>query len=214
MLSSMTRGAFDVTCGPLTRLWRTAFMKGSPPSLAQIEEAAGRVGWAFVSVDEANDELTFEWSGMALDFGAIGKGLAADVALSTLVQQGCPRSLVDVGGDLAIGLPPPGAAGWSVGIALDAGDAQEHIVLSQCGVATSGNAEQHLEHDGVRYSHILDPRTGSALTHSYAVTIQAPDAATADAIASAMSVLGSGMGARLVEAWPSVHIVAGRTRDN
>ena len=212
-LSSMTGGAFDVTCGPLTRLWRTAFMKGSPPSFAQIEEAAGRVGWAFVSVDQANDELTFEWSGMALDFGAIGKGLAADAALSALVQHGCPRSLVDVGGDLAVGLPPPGAVGWSVGIALDAGDAQEQIVLSQCGVATSGNAEQHLEHDGVRYSHILDPRTGSALTHSYAVTIQASDAATADAIASAMSVLGPGMGARLVETWPSVHIIAGRTRE-
>ena len=213
-LSAMTGGAFDVTCGPLTRLWRAAFMSGEPPSQIHIEEAAGRVGWTFVSVDEGNEALTFEWSGMELDFGAIGKGLAADMALAVIAQRGCPRSLVDVGGDLAIGLPPPGAQGWVVGIALDAGDVEQQIEVSECGLATSGNAEQYLEHDGVRYSHILDPRTGSALTHSYAVAIQASDATAADAIASAMSVLGPVIGAQLIETWPDVRILADGVRHN
>jgi thiamine biosynthesis lipoprotein len=213
-LSAMTLGAFDVTCGPLTRLWRNAFIAGAPPSQDEIESAAGRVGWSFVGVDERHSELTFEWPGMALDFGAIGKGLAADAALEVLVNLDCPHALVDVGGDLAVGLAPPGTAGWVVGIAFDTGQVQEKVVVSQCGLATSGSAEQHLDHLGVRYSHILDPRTGNALTRTYAVTVQAADAATADAIASAVSVLGPVIGPQLVETWPGIQILANVSHRN
>ncbi len=213
-LSAMTLGAFDVTCGPLTRLWRDAFRVGAPPSQADIELAVGRVGWSFVGVDERRSQLTFEWPGMALDFGAIGKGLAADAALEVLANLDCPHSLVDVGGDLAVGLAPPGTEGWVVGIAFDTGEAQEKVVVSQCGLATSGSAEQHLDHLGVRYSHILDPRTGNALTRTYAVTVQAVDAATADAIASAASVLGPVIGPQLVETWPDIQILANVSLSN
>ena len=115
---------------------------------------------------------------------------------------------MNLGGDLAIGLPPPGRKGWSIGIALDEGDAVSHVELSQCGVATSGNAEQHLDHEGDRYSHIIDPRTGVALKHSFSVSVQAPDAATADAMASAISVLGPVAGPSLADIWPDIHILS------
>ena len=207
-VSSMTYGAFDASCGPLTRLWRSSFLEGVPPDEASIALAAGRVGWSFISVEDDPPSLLFDLSGMCLDFGGIGKGIAADSALEVLEQQGCPRSLVNLGGDLAIGLPPPGRKGWSIGIALDEGDAVSHVELSQCGVATSGNAEQHLDHDGDRYSHIIDPRTGAALKHSFAVSVVAPDAAMADAMASAISVLGPFAGPSLVEVWPEVRILS------
>ena len=207
-VSSMTYGAFDVSCGPLTRLWRASFLEGTPPSDASIEAAAGRVGWSFITVKEDPPQLLFDLPGMALDFGGIGKGLAADAALDTLRAEGCPRSLVDLGGDLAIGLPPPGEHGWRIGVALDDDVATSHLELSQCGVATSGDAEQHLDHGGERFSHIIDPRTGFALKHSFAVSVQAPDATMADAMASAISVLGPVAGPSLAEVWPDVRILS------
>ena len=207
-VSSMTYGAFDASCGPLTRLWRSSFLEGVPPDESSIALAAGRVGWSFITVEDDPPSLLFDLSGMCLDFGGIGKGIAADAALDVLKQEGCPRSLVNLGGDLAIGLPPPDLNGWSIGVALDDGDAVSHVELSQCGVATSGNAEQHLDHDGDRYSHIIDPRTGAALKHSFAVSVVAPDAAMADAMASAISVLGPVAGPSLVEVWPEVRILS------
>ena len=207
-VSAMTYGAFDASCGPLTQLWRQAFLDGEPPDDAAINAAASRVGWSFISVEEDPPRLIFDLPGMALDFGGIGKGIAADAALEVLRLQGCPRSLVDLGGDLAIGAPPPGRSGWRIGVALDDDSVASHVELAQCGVATSGNAEQHMDHGGNRHSHIIDPRTGFALKHSYAVSVQAPDATTADAMASAISVLGPVVGPSLLEVWPDIHILS------
>lgn len=206
-ISSRTHGAFDVTCGPLTRLWRQAIDLGELPDEEHVAAATSRVGWTFMSLDASMNTVRFELVDMELDFGAIGKGWAADEALSILESMGCPHALIEMGGDLAIGLPPPGLAGWPVGVSLDAGTAAQRVFLSSCGVATSGDAERFMEVEGVRYSHILDPRTGWSLDRSCAVTIVAPDAATADALASAFCVLGPVMARPLIEGWPGVFIL-------
>ena len=210
-LSSRTGGAFDVTCGSLTRLWRAAFKTGQPPSDVELSKAMGSVGWEGVEVDEESGTITLLDEGTTIDFGGFGKGLAADAALAVLVEHGCARSLVDVGGDLAIGDPPRDRSGWTVGIALDEDEPTRKVIVANCGIATSGDAEQFLEHEGVRYSHVLDPRTGRALTTGYAVTVRAADATSADAYASALSVLGPRRGRRLAGTLPGLQVLSDTT---
>jgi thiamine biosynthesis lipoprotein len=146
-------------------------------------------------------ELTH--AGMRLDLGAIGKGFAADEALRALGRAGITHGLVEIGGDLAAGTPPPGSGGWRVAVAA-AGvpDAPLLVSIAHAGVATSGDAEQSLEIDNTRYSHVVDPLTGLGLTSGVAVTVVAPDAAAADALASAISVLGPRRGLALLRRFP------------
>jgi thiamine biosynthesis lipoprotein len=108
---------------------------------------------------------------------------------------------VNASGDITLGDPPPGREGWGVGVApLDASREPSRIVnLCNCGVATSGDAWQAVVIDGIRYSHILDPKTGIGLTQRSSVTVVAPNGTLADAWASAVSVLGPADGVALVE---------------
>src|SRR5690606_19834771 len=107
-------GAFDVTVGPYVRLWRAAREEGALPREDALAEARARVGFEKLRLDDASRTATLEVEGMALDLGAIGKGYAADAALATLRERGLPRALVDLGGDLVAGEPPPGEEGWRV----------------------------------------------------------------------------------------------------
>ena len=121
-----------------------------------------------------------------LDFGGIGKGFAADEALAVLHAHGLPRSMVEIGGDLAMGDRPPGKAGWAV-----ASPSHSRLIVQRhSGLATSGSSEQHLDIGERRLSHVLDPRTGAPVEDRAAYTVQAPSAAEADALASAACVLG------------------------
>ena len=141
-------------------------------------------------------------SGMRLDLGAIAKGYALDEALAVLENQGTPRALVSGGGDMVVGEAPPGEPGWKVAVApLDVSEAppSRTVWLRRASLCTSGDVFQHVEIDGVRYSHIVDPRTGIGLTDHSLVTVIAPRGITADALSTAASVLGPSAGIRLVE---------------
>lgn len=186
-LWAASEGAFDPTVGPLTRLWREARRSGRIPSEAELAVTRRAVGFEHIEIDRRASRVRLARDGMGLDFGGIGKGYAAGEALAVLQRAGYASSLVDLGGDLAIGTPPPGERGWRIAIATGLGTERvEH--LSHVGIATSGDLERFLEVDGVRYSHILDPRTGLGLTRRVAVTAISPQPWFADAAASAASV--------------------------
>jgi thiamine biosynthesis lipoprotein len=138
---------------------------------------------------------------MRLDFGGIAKGYAADECLRIFRALGMASALVDASGDIALGAPPPGTRGWVVAVAElnDPDKVGRSLLLSECGVATSSDARQALVLNGVRYSHIIDPRTGWALTTHCSVTVVAKTAALADGWASALSVLGGERGTRLAD---------------
>ena len=138
---------------------------------------------------------------MRLDVGAIGKGFAADEALAVLTRSGISHALIDAGGDIVASHPPPGTPGWRVEIPkVDDGTVgSETVWLSNGAVATSGDTYRYVEVDGVRYSHIIDPATGLGLTERRIATVFAPTAARADALASAIGVLGPIKGIELVE---------------
>ena len=205
LVSQKSRGAFDVTVGPLSRLWRRARRQGELPSEERMTVARAAVGFRFVRLYPRSQSVELLRPGMRLDFGGIGKGMAADVALEEIAARGLRIALVDCGGDMSIGDAPPGSMGWRIGVAsLDSDSAERVILLSNVGVATSGDAHQYVEIDGTRYSHIVDPRTGIGLTTRSSVTVIAADGMLADAVASAVSVLGPRRGTRLARFWSGV----------
>jgi thiamine biosynthesis lipoprotein len=174
-------GAFDVTIGPVTRLWRLKRV----PDREERERALRLVGYRNVVLREGTVELKL--SGMQLDLGAIAKGYAADEALRVLRSRGITRALVAASGDLAIGDAPPGKPGWKVSI--QPLDIRRELLLSNISVGTSGDTEQFLETAGTRYSHIVDPRTGLGLTQRIGVTVIAPSGLEADGLGTTLSVV-------------------------
>jgi FAD:protein FMN transferase len=199
-LAQKTGGAFDVTAGALTRLWRHARRQGVLPDGAEIDAARRASGYHFVQLDAQRQAIRIAREGVRLDVGGIAKGYAADRALAVLSDAGFPHAMVVAGGDIAVGAPPPDGCGWRISIApLAPTTPLDTIVVSHVGVSTSGDAEQFMEVAGVRYSHILDTRTGRPLTGHRQVTVVAPDATTSDMLATAIAVLGAPEGPRLAD---------------
>jgi thiamine biosynthesis lipoprotein len=215
-VSRASQGAFDVTVGPLSRLWRRARRIGELPDPAQVRAALALVGLDKLTLDESTRSVALGAPGMQLDLGGIGKGFAADEAAAALTRAGITSALVAVGGDIVATGPPPGAGGWTVAIGAagaEAGGSPRSTRLRDMAISTSGDAEQWLERDGVRHSHIIDPRTGRAVTGHSSVTIVAERGVIADALATAVSVLGPADGLRLVDETPGAAAfvaVAGR----
>jgi thiamine biosynthesis lipoprotein len=203
-LSVRSRGAFDVTVGPYTKLWRRARRRRTLPDPAQLKEAKAAVGYQSLRLDGKARAVTLARPGMRLDLGGIAKGYAVDRALAELTERGIKSAMVNASGDLAASSPPPGKPGWLVGIAPLEPKARPSVFgyLADQAIATSGDAFQFVEIDGQRYSHIVDPRTGYGLTQRSSVSVLAADCTTADGLASAASVLGPKEGLQLVDSIP------------
>lgn len=196
--SKATEGALDPAIGRLTRLWREARRAGTRPeaaALAAARAACGRAAWSW---EGDTRRFSARRDGVRMDFGAIGQGLAADDALAALREAGCPAALVDVSGDIAIGAPPPGEAGWRIRIEPEF-DTQpaDDLLLHDCGVSTSGDRGQRAQVSGRTVSHILDPATGEPLPTPRQATVVAIDATSADALATALCVLDAARAAGL-----------------
>jgi thiamine biosynthesis lipoprotein len=204
-VSRLSEGAFDVTVGPVVRLWRRARRTRRLPDPDKLAQARALVGYQNVRLDPRDRTVQLLKPGMQLDLGGIAKGYAADLALAVLKKHGVTRALVAAGGDIAVSGPPPGAKGWDVAIApLDKQDQPPHLLLHDAGVSTSGDAEQFVEIDGKRYSHIVDPRTGIGLVGRMSVTVVAPNGITSDSLTKVVCVLGPERGFRIIEATPGV----------
>ncbi len=196
-------GAFDPTVGPLATLWRQARRSGRLPVPEKLAAARRAVGpEALELVPPAG--VLLPRPGTRLDLGGIGMGYAADRALEVLARHGIDSALVDASGDVAASAPPPGTSAWRIAVRPLAGPAGvvPPLELAHAAVTTSGDAFQAVEIDGVRYSHIVDPRTGLGVVGRSAVTVVAPDCTTADAVATAASVLGPAAGLDLVARIP------------
>jgi FAD:protein FMN transferase len=216
-MAQRTNGAFDVTVGPLVRLWRRARRMKEMPSDKRLAEALAATGFQHLELDRERGTAKLLQPSMQLDLGGIGQGYAADEALKVLRRHCITRALVDASGDIALGDPPPGKSGWRIGVMpLDKPDGapSRYLLLANMGVSTSGDAFQYVELGGKRYSHIVDPRTGLGLTDRTSVTVIAPDATTADSLDTAVSVLGPEAGLKLIEAAPGTAALIVRHKDN
>lgn len=194
-VSRKSQGAFDATAGATTRLWRRAFRHQEFPDTALIEAARKRTGYRAVHFFPFSRKISLQQVGARLDLGGIAKGYAVDEVFKMLKREGIRRALVDGGGDVMAGAPPPGESGWRIACKLlnPQGMLVDSIlVLSRKAVATSGDTYRYLEWQGIRYSHIIDPQTGYGVTHRCLATVLAPTCMYADAWATAISVIGPG----------------------
>lgn len=182
--SCRSNGAFDITVGPLTAIWREARNHRTLPDPQSIEAARASVGWHSITLDGSRRTATLHQPNMRLDFGGIGKGLAAQQAVDLLQSRGMNRCLVALAGDIVAGDSPPDRDGW----VIDTPHGRS-MLLHNAAVSTSGDLEQFIDINGVRYSHIIDPRTGMPVTNQIIVTVIAPRGETADALSTAACVV-------------------------
>ena len=204
-ISEQTSGAFDVTLGPVIRLWRDARKTGQPPAPTALHNAAALCGYKKMKLDPQRYTIEFEQAGMKLDVGGIAKGYAADEALAVLSAAGIKSALVAASGDLAFSDAPPGKKGWSIGIdSFDNAHAPftKTLVLANSAVSTSGDTEQYLNAGGKHYSHIVDPTSDTGLTRRITVTVVARRGIAADPLATAVDVMGPERGLPLIEHQP------------
>jgi len=198
-------GAFDVTIAPVGRLWRRARRDRKLPDAALLAEARRHVGSDKMVLDPAARTVQLKNAGMKLDVGGIAKGYAAQAALDVLRAAGIRRALVGGAGDIVVSDPPPGAGGWKIAIApLEPGISRPIRVLlvANAAVSTAGDAERYVVIDGHRYSHIINPATAVGVEDRASVTVVAADGATADALETAVYVLGPERGLKLVDQTP------------
>jgi FAD:protein FMN transferase len=205
-LATRSNGAFDITVGPVVRLWRRARRRHELPDPDRLAHARALVGYRNLVLDPRQHTAQLLKPGMLLDLGGIAKGYAADEALAVLKNDGIRSALVAAAGDIACGNPPPGHRGWRIELALPTPstaslhESTRYLLLHDAAVSTSGDAEQHLDLDGQRYSHIINPATGMALTGRRSATVVAPQGITADSCATAVCVLGPKRGLKLIDA--------------
>jgi thiamine biosynthesis lipoprotein len=203
-VSEWTDGAFDVTASPVVRLWRTARQTGSMPAERARLLALLLVGWRNVVLDPLLRTVELRLPGMLLDLGGIAKGYANDCALLALKANGVDRAMVEAGGDIGVSGAPPGAQRWAIKVR----GLPDTFYLSECAISTSGDTEQFVEIGGVRYSHVVDPRTGLGVTTRVQASVIAPCGLTTDPLATALCV-DPGLKDRLASAASaSAHLLA------
>jgi FAD:protein FMN transferase len=200
----LSHGSYDITLGPVVRLWRAARKTKQFPDRDSIRAALARTGYGFLHLDTVNRSVWLEKPGMRLDVGGLGKGFVAQAALDLLRQYGFPSAMVNAGGKIVTG-ESPGKDGWLIGI--NAPGEKERILplllrLNECSVATSGDIYQYVEWNGKYYSHIIDPKTGIGITRRRNVTAIAGDGTTADWLATACSILSFRQSLRLIRRLP------------
>ncbi len=195
--SRKTGGAFDCTIRPLITLWHTRGQEGVLVSSAEIAKARDQIGFNKVLLNPRLHSVRLLAPGMQLDLGGIAKGFSADEALESLEQDGFKIVLIDAGGDLRLGEPPPGQKGWLVNLD-NSSPGPSRLELANAAIATSGDKYKFYEIEGTRYSHIVNPKTGRGMTDHRQVTVISGDARTADALATALSVMDIQDGMELV----------------
>jgi FAD:protein FMN transferase len=201
-----TRGAFDPTIGSSVRLWGFggARRRSDLPDAADVAAAQAQGGFANLELDGRSARKRRD--GLRIDLGGIAQGYTVDQVFGLLRHAGFRSLLVEVGGEVRAGAPPPGERGWRVAVDSPGGEALgPALALVDASVSTSGDYESAFEVDGIRYSHILDPRDGRpARTSVASATVIAPDCATADALATALVVLGPDDALSLIESRPEL----------
>jgi FAD:protein FMN transferase len=187
-----SKGAFDVTIGPISKLWRKARKENAFPDSLMIAEQLKKVNGKAVLVDAVYRKAQLKYVGMQLDMGGIAKGYAAQAVIDYLRTLKIPIALADAGGDIVAGEAPPGKKAWQLGINIPQSPSElwdKRVNLINASIATSGDLYQFIEHNGRTYSHIIDPRTGYGVSHRRNVTVLASNGPLADWLATACSVL-------------------------
>lgn len=203
-----TGGAFDPTIGALTRLAHERGLSLSPHRDQAFVQAGRLTGWQQVALDSERNTVFLMAKGVQFDLGGIAKGFIADEALRELANRGIESAMVAIAGDIAVGGPPPGERGWTVG--LDAvgtrGGVERVLTVANQGVSTSGSRARSYRVGKRRCSHILSPTVGSCTDPDIAVSAVAPTAAEADGLATALVAMGRERSETLLSKRPEIKV--------
>ena len=212
--SEMSNGAFDISTAAMDNIWKFDGSMESLPTAEALAQSIARVGYQHIVMDEENSTIFLKKQGMKIGFGSIGKGYAADRGRALMQEKGIQAGMVNASGDIATWGTLPKNKKWMIGIKnpFKRHKYAKILKLKESAVATSGSYEKYAEIDNIRYSHIINPKTGMPSTGLTSVTIYGPSTEVANALSTSIMVLGEKEAKRLIKQFPNYGFIF--IRDN
>ncbi len=208
-ISRITDGAFDITYASMDKIWHFDGSMTEKPSEEAIKKSVEKVGYQNIVLDEESQTVFLKKKGMKIGFGGIGKGYAADRAKKLLMEMGVKAGIINASGDMNTWGNAPDGRPWTAAIVnpMNKNKAFALVPVSDKAVATSGDYEKFVIFDGIRYAHIINPKTGYPATGVISVSVFAPTAELADALATAVFVMGKEVGVNRIDQIPGVECI-------
>ncbi|WP_282180309.1 FAD:protein FMN transferase [Maribacter stanieri] len=208
-ISKLTDGAFDVSYASMDKIWKFDGSMTVMPSTDSIKASVSKVGFQNIVLDKESSTVFLKLKGMKIGFGAIGKGYAADKAKDLLISKGVVSGIINASGDMNTWGKQPDGSEWKVAITnpMDKNKVFALLPITNGAVVTSGNYEKYVTFNDVRYTHIIDPRSGYPATGIISVTVFAPKAELADALATSVFVMGIEVGLNRINQLPKVECI-------
>ena len=215
-ISSLTDGAFDISYASMDKIWKFDGSMTQMPTKEQIQKSVEKVGYNKIVIDPENQTVFLPQEGMKIGFGAVGKGYAADKTKMLLMEMGVSGGIINASGDMNTWGKQPDGTDWTVAITnpMNKNIAFAKLSLKEGAVVTSGNYEKYVMFNGVRYAHIINPKTGYPSQGIISVTVFAPSAELADALATAVFVMGKDVGLDRINQIPNVECIIIDTEGN
>jgi thiamine biosynthesis lipoprotein len=208
-VSRLTDGAFDISYASMDRIWKFDGSMTEMPSEEVIKASVSKVGFEHIELDSENSTVFLKNKNMKIGFGAIGKGYAADMAKALLIKKGVVGGIINASGDMNTWGKQPNGDVWKVAITnpMDTSKNFGLLPINQGAVVTSGNYEKYVTFNGKRYTHIIDPRTGYPASGILSITVFAPKAELADALATSLFVMGIDTGLNRINQLPDIECI-------
>ena len=208
-ISKLTDGAFDISYASMDKIWKFDGSMTDFPSEEEIKKSVEKVSYQNIILNEKDTTVYLKYKGMKIGFGAIGKGYSADKAKKILQDKGVKAGIINASGDMNTWGKQPDGTDWKVAITnpFNKNKAFALLPLKQGAVVTSGNYEKYIMFKGKRYTHIINPKTGYPSSGIVSVTVFAPKAELADALATSVFVMGKEVGLNLINQLPKVECI-------
>ena len=208
-ISSLTDGAFDISYASMDNIWKFDGSMKKMPTEDSIKASVAKVGYQNIILDKKLLTVYLKLKGMKIGFGAIGKGYAADKAKQLLIEKGVVGGIINASGDMNTWGKQANGEDWKVAITnpLNKKNAFGLLPIKNGAVVTSGNYEKRVTLNGKEYSHIIDPRTGYPSSGIISVTVFAPKAELADALATSVFVMGIETGLNRINQFPNIECI-------
>lgn len=208
-ISKLTDGAFDISYASMDKIWKFDGSMSKMPSEKDIKSSVAKIGYKNIVLDKQNNTVFLKLKGMKIGFGAIGKGYAADKAKDLLISKGVQSGIINASGDMNTRGKQPNGSDWKIAITnpMDKNKVFALLPITNGAVVTSGDYEKYVNFNGKRYSHIIDPRTGYPSTGIISVTVFAPKAELADALATSIFVMGKEAGLDRINQMPKIECI-------
>ncbi|WP_246222905.1 FAD:protein FMN transferase [Draconibacterium halophilum] len=208
-ISELTDGAFDISYASMDRIWQFDGSMTVMPSEETIAASVAKVGFKNIVLDKSASTVFLKKEGMKIGFGAIGKGYAADKAKALLMEKGVSAGIINASGDMNTWGKQPDGTYWKVAITnpMNKDKAFALLPIKNSAVVTSGDYEKFVKFNGIRYTHIIDPRTGYPAHGIISATVFAPKAELADALATSVFVMGIDVGLDRINQLPQIECI-------